>query len=109
MAKVLNELERGCKPLAPRLRLVQRPWPIVTAGRRCETSKVLRRRSSETHYQGCRRLTSGDPKNWLIEPEADDRSNIFAICCRGPHEQRGRLLEALARPGCFSKEQWFRL
>jgi hypothetical protein len=27
----------------------------------------------------------------------------------GPREQRGRLLEALARPGCFSKDQWFRL
>ena len=27
----------------------------------------------------------------------------------GQHEQRGRLLEALARPGCFSREQWFRL
>ena len=31
----------------------------------------------------------------------------FNICCRGLHEQRGRLLEALA--SCFSKEQWFRL
>jgi len=34
-------------------------------------------------------------------------------CCRpilrsppGPHEQCGRLLEALGRPECFSKERW---
>jgi hypothetical protein len=26
-----------------------------------------------------------------------------------PHEQRGRLLESLARPGCFSRERSFRL
>jgi hypothetical protein len=29
-------------------------------------------------------------KERLIEPDAGDRSKIFAICCRGPNEQRGR-------------------
>jgi hypothetical protein len=89
------------------------PSPLALADRdrreaSCETSKVLRRRFSEIRYRVCRRSISGDAKNGLIEPEAGDRSKIFAICWLG-REQRGRSLEALATPGCFSKEQWFRL
>jgi hypothetical protein len=45
-------------------------WPIVIAGKRCETSKVLRRRSSEIRYRECRRSISGDAINGLIEGEA---------------------------------------
>ena len=36
------------------------------------------------------------------------RLGEFNICCRGPSEGRGRWLEAIATPGRFSKEQWFR-
>jgi hypothetical protein len=53
------------------LRLVHWQWLIVTAGKRCETSRLLRRHSLETRYRECLRSISGDEKSGLIKPGAD--------------------------------------
>jgi len=87
--------------------LVQWRWPIVIAGRHCETSKVLRRPSSEIRYRGCRRSISGDAKSGVIEPEAGDRSKFSLFAARahtnsaGACRRRSRRLAAFPRSNGF--------